>query len=389
MAEDGRLHPANLSNMTRLVLSLFLAGIASALPLVAQTADARTRSDTEPPPLVEYTFTLDAFSATKMPGDGSNMNALRNFDVKSNQFDLDAAALAVQVTKGPLGFHFDSGYGQMFKTMSSLDPWGGANRYFGQAYVSVKPFSQSDFDLDFGKFYTSVGAEVPDTASNFQYSRSLLFTLGAPYYHFGLRSSVSVTKSLVVGAQIMNGWNDVVNNTGGHSLGLTSTLTKRYFNWTETYLTGPEPLFVPNPQFPTLTRRCQLVDSVLRLTLTPTLNGYVEVLYGGQSRLNHGHDQWYGVAGAVSIPLKAGWSVSPRWGFYNDAAGATSGQMQKLQEWTGTLQYQLKKFPLITRGEYRYDFSDHDFFAGNGSRPPAKSQQTALVGMVYTFKGKI
>ena len=96
-----------------------------------------------------------------------------------------------------------------------------------------------------------------------------------------------------------------------------------------------------------------------------------------------GHDKWYGVAGAVSIPLKLGWSVSPRWEFYNDAAGATSGQIQKLQELTGTLQYQVKKFPLIARLEFRGDFSDHAFFGGS------KYQPTALMGLLYTFKGKI
>jgi len=369
--------------MNRSFRSLLLICCLGLSPEYCQTSDTPSAPKNPESPLIEYSLTLDAFTATKLPGDGSTTNLVRNFDVKSNQFDLDASTLTVQVTKGQFGLHFDTGYGQMFKTMSALDPWGGANRYFGQAYISYKPFTKSDFTIDFGKFYTSVGAEVPDTASNFQYSRSLLFTLGSPYYHFGLCSSASITKSFVVGAQVINGWNDVVNNTHGHTIGLTSTLTTKYFNWTETYLMGPQPLFVANSLFPDLTKRCQLIDSVLRLTPTPTWNAYVEVLYGGQGRVDVGHDKWYGVAGAVSIPLKLGWSVSPRWEFYNDAAGATSGQIQKLQELTGTLQYQVKKFPLIARLEFRGDFSDHAFFGGS------KYQPTALMGLLYTFKGKI
>ena len=294
--------------MNRSFRSLLLICCLGLSPEYCQTSDTPSAPKNPESPLIECSLTLDAFTTTKLPGDGSTTNLLRNFDVKSNQFDLDASTLTVQVTKGQFGLHFDTGYGQMFKTMSALDPWGGANRYFGQAYISYKPFTKSDFTIDFGKFYTSVGAEVPDTASNFQYSRSLLFTLGSPYYHFGLCSSASITKSFVVGAQVINGWNDVVNNTHGHTIGLTSTLTTKYFNWTETYLMGPQPLFVANSLFPDLTKRCQLIDSVLRLTPTPTWNAYVEVLYGGQGRVDVGHDKWYGVAGAVSIPLKLGFT---------------------------------------------------------------------------------
>lgn len=119
-------------------------------------------------PLVDYSLTFDAFSAAKLPGDGSNTNLLRNFVTTSDHFVLDASTLTAQLTKGIFGFHVDAGYGEMFKTMNLSDPWGGPNRYFSQAYVSLKPFRHSDFELDFGKFYTSVGAEVPDTGSNYQ-----------------------------------------------------------------------------------------------------------------------------------------------------------------------------------------------------------------------------
>ena len=81
--------------MTRLVPCLFLVGCRATLPLFAQTSDAPAHSDSEPQPLVEYILTPDGFTATKLPGDGSNTNSLRNFDVKSNQFGLDAGTMVL------------------------------------------------------------------------------------------------------------------------------------------------------------------------------------------------------------------------------------------------------------------------------------------------------
>jgi hypothetical protein len=97
-----------------------------------------------------------------------------------------------------------TGYGEMFRIMNLADAWHGPNRYISQAIFSCKPLAGS-FRLDFGKFYTSAGAEGPETYNNFNYSRSLLFTLGEPYYHFGLRVTVPLTKFFTAGVQRVNG----------------------------------------------------------------------------------------------------------------------------------------------------------------------------------------
>jgi len=375
--------------MNLVLRRLFLATSLAAAPAFCQAPADTNPTGSPEQPLIDYSLTFDTYSETKLNGNAGSANLLRNFDISSDRFELAASTLTVQITKGIFGFHMDSGYGQMYQTMNAFDPWHGVNRYFGQAYVSLRPFKSSDFDLDFGKFYTSVGAEVPDNASNFQYSRSLLFALGSPYYHFGLRASKSLTKDLVVGAQLMNGWNDVVNNTGGQSLGLTATYTKKLFNWTETYLVGPEPVFFSTVAEPLAVRPkkvSQLIDSVVKLTPTTRLNAYVETLYGEEKNLL-GRDSWYGVAGAVTLPIAARWSISPRWEYYNDPTGATSGTAQQLQEVTATLQYQPKVRDMLVRAEFRSDFSDKPFFL-TGRTETSKRQETALLAVLYTWKGK-
>jgi hypothetical protein len=375
--------------MNHTLYRFFLATSLMAIPAFCQNPPDPNPTGSAEQPLFDYSLSFDTYSETKLNGNFSSSNLLRNFDITSDHFDLAAATLTMQITKGQFGLHVDTGYGDVYKTMNSLDPWGGANRYFGQAYVSYRPFKSSDFDLDFGKFYTSVGAEVPDASANPQYSRSLLFTLGSPYYHFGLRASKSVTPAWVIGAQVVNGWNDVSNNTGGQTLGLTATYTKKLFNLTETYLVGPEPVFQSLSGQDLLIRpkrTSQLIDSVLKLTPNTRLNGYVETLYCEEKNVS-GRDSWYGVAASATLPIVNRWSVSPRWEFYNDVTGATSGVVQKLQELTTTVQYQPPVKNLLIRAELRGDFSDTPFFLTE-STTKSKKQETALLAVLYTWKGK-
>jgi hypothetical protein len=113
-------------------------------------------------------------------------------------------------------FRLDAGYGQMFRIMNLPDPWHGLNRYISQAVFSYKPLGGA-VRLDFGKSYTNVGAEGPETYLNFNYSRSSLFALGEPYCDFGLRATVPQTNSFTAGDQLVNGWNDLRDNNSSSS----------------------------------------------------------------------------------------------------------------------------------------------------------------------------
>ncbi len=67
--------------------------------------------------------------------------------------------------------------------------------YIEQAFMSLKPPKAKGLEMDFGKFVTSAGAEVIESKDNWNYSRSLLFAYAVPYFHFGLRSSLPVSKT--------------------------------------------------------------------------------------------------------------------------------------------------------------------------------------------------
>ncbi len=61
--------------------------------------------------------------------------------------------------------------------------------------------------LDFGKFYTTAGAEVIPTNKNWLYSRSILFNI-IPLLHTGARANFKVNDMLSLQASVLNGWND-------------------------------------------------------------------------------------------------------------------------------------------------------------------------------------
>ena len=80
-----------------------------------------------------------------------------------------------------------------------------------------------------------------ETRDNWNYSRSLLFASAIPRDHTGLRAAYKASDRFVVTGFLVNGWNNVGDNNGAKSAGLsvsgkpTSDLTV-----TATYIGGPE-----------------------------------------------------------------------------------------------------------------------------------------------------
>jgi hypothetical protein len=319
---------------------------------------------------VKFTGILDAFYSQDLNHPASGLAQFRNFD--SNQgFELNAAELSVERDGERFGFRLDAGYGEMFRIMNLADGWHGPNRYISQAIFSYKPLAV--LRLDFGKFYTSAGAEGPETYNNFNYSRSLLFTLGEPYYHFGLRATLPLTKSFTAGIQLVNGCNDVRDNNSGKTVGLTSVLTRAKWGWSEIYLTGPEKAGT-NAGF----RR--LYNSVLTIQPSAWASVYFETLWAMDRRVVAGKDQWSGVAGAARFSLAKHWSLSPRFERFNDSTGFNTGTPQHVLEGTATLDYHPAKF-LIARSEFRRDWSDHAVFAND-----RRTQKTVLMGLIFVVQ---
>src|SRR6266436_8821375 len=280
------------------------AAAASAAPAAAENqtptaapaatpaaAPAATPAPQEPAPAsaptwsvgpIDFSGLVDGYYSFNANHPASQFNQLYNFDVKANQFSLNMAKLSMSHTADPVGFQVDLGFGRTFDIIHAGEPSTAPSflRNVEQAYVVLKPAKWKGFEIDLGQFVTSAGAEVIETHSNWNYSRSLLFAWAIPYYHFGIRTSFPVGKYFTGGFQVVNGWNNVEDNNSGKTIGLTGALVMKKFSWFTNYYAGPE-----NPATNSGWRN--LFDTTLLLTPPGKVNAYINFDYA-QNKLPTG-----------------------------------------------------------------------------------------------------
>lgn len=322
---------------------------------------------------VNFSGLFDGYYSLNFNHPASRTNGLRNFDVDANQFSLNMAKITMEQTPEPLGFRLDFGFGRAFEIVHATEKAPDIFRNIEQAFISYKPAAAKGLQVDFGKFVTSAGAEVIETNSNWNYSRSLLFSWAIPYYHFGLRANMPIGKHFSAGAQLVNGWNNVEDNNSGKTVGVTGVITTSKFTWTNNYYVGPEKTDIN-------TGRRQLYDTTLLLTPTTKANFYVNFDYGTDKNIGVGRNRWVGIAGAARFAVKSWWALSPRVEWFNDATGFSTGTAQKLKEFTMTSEFKANSF-LTSRLEYRRDWSNVPFFE-RGTGGTSKNQDTLLVGLI-------
>jgi hypothetical protein len=331
-----------------------------------------------------YSYNFNTPSSLSSVG---QVNQLYNFNDKTDQFNLSAAKLTLNHDPDPVGAHIDL----LFGRTNTLINGGSEDQadYIEQAFISMKPPKAKGFELDFGKFVTSAGAEVIEAKDNWNYSRSLLFVNAIPYWHFGARTSMPVSKTETIGVQVVNGWNNVTQTNGGATVGLTSALTKTKYTWNLNYYGGPS-----NPT--TTSGMRNLIDSTLLLTPSTKFNAYINYDYGqnrdaivgtglsatGDNKLKH----WQGIAFAARGQITPNSALVGRYEYFKDYNGYTTGAAQNLNEVTATYEYKWAA-GLVSRVEYRDDWSNVNYFTKN-TTGVAKSQSTITAAFIAFFGPK-
>lgn len=381
-----------------------LHGMTCALLCLALSAGAQTTAPSTPPApanppapptwsvgSLDFSGYIDGYYSynANRPSNAANgqVNDLYNFNDKTDQFNLSAAKLTVNHDPDPIGVHVDLIFGRTNALMHSASDKDTDN-YIEQAYISAKPNKTHGAEFDFGQFVTSAGAEVIEAKDDWNYSRSLLFAWAIPYYHFGLRTSMPVTKSWTAGVQVVNGWNNVVDNNGGVTIGLTSALTKPKYAWALNYYTGPE-------NTDTQKGYRNLIDTTVTLTPTPKLSAYINYDYGqnrtpsslvGEESVPARSPHWQGVAFVARGQITGKAALVGRFEYFNDNQGFSTGTAQTLKEFTATYEYKWLS-GLLTRVEYRRDWSDADFFH-KGDTGMVDAQSTLTGGLIAFFGPK-
>ncbi len=382
---------SNYSRIPRRCLGTILAGsllyASLAMPALAQQSGGQTTQGGDK--------FADFFRRTELSGFfdvyyGYNFNTPdtrkagpeRTFDVNHNSLSLNLAELSVVKIPTPDsrgGFRLDLDYGPTQDIVNASETSGpNVFRNIGQAYLSYQAPVGKGLQIDVGKFVTPLGYEVIKTKDNWNYSRSLLFTLAIPFYHMGVRATYNVNDKIALAGFVVNGWNNTVATIDKKTvIGQATVKPISKLAVTETYIGGP--------QVPNTTEWRHVSDTVATYNLTSKLTLAGNYDYGRDNE-SGATVRWQGVAGYARLQANDWFALAPRWEYYNDEHGFTSGAAQKIKEFTITSEFRHKD-GIIARLEYRHDYSDIPFFVKNTNRFSDR-QNTFTVGLLYAFSTK-
>jgi outer membrane murein-binding lipoprotein Lpp len=344
------------------------------------------------PSLAEKLFDSTAISGSVDGYYGFDFNhpsdriaGLRVFDDYVNQFSLNLAELVIKrspdASTSRLGYNFTFGYGNAINVVNGSEPVVGASfdRNVEQAYLSYLAPIGKGLQIDFGKFVTPAGAEVIESASDWNYSRGILFGYAIPFYHFGLRAAYTFNPKVTLTGYLVNGWNDIVAPNTGKTYGFSLAWTPNSkVSVTQNYLGGPQ---MPD----TNSHWRHLTDTVVQFNVTPKLSLLENFDYGGGDMPVGLPDyvHWNGIATYARYAFNSQYAFTVRYEYYNDHDGFTTGTAQHINEYTATLERTFAGH-LISRLEFRRDMSDEPFFP-RGVDELSKNQDTLDVGLMYVF----
>lgn len=334
----------------------------------------------------------------------SKNNALRLFDDRADQFDINQAELYLEkptTEASPIGFGVDVTLGRDAKKIHSTG-LGEADDPFDltQAYVTYKAPIGRGLELKGGKFVTMHGAEVIRRTGNFNISRSMAFSYAIPFTHTGLMATYPVTDWLSTTLGIVNGWDNTDDNNRGKSFHGAATITPPFikdFTFVLGGSWGAESVFrngdlVDDKEGP----KRGLIDLIATYKPIAPLTLTLNYDYGRQEEAFSDDGDtavWHAVAAYAVYDLTDRLSVGVRGEYFRDQDGfrlpnATPGK--KLEVWGTTLTGRYKLFDhLFASVEYRHDEARRNkkiFDRGDGpSFPNANSQNTIQGELIYQF----
>ncbi len=276
-----------------------------------------------------------------------------------------------------------------------------------QAYLA---YTLGKLTVQGGKFETLAGAEVIESPSDLNFSRSILFGFAVPFTHTGGRLTYAVTPHVNVIGGVNAGWDEIRSTNGrltaeyGFAFNPSSAVSltaqgytgieqiANYYNGFNPYANGNAPY--PNaltgdpsgatgnqtpiqnsllPRIadtgipPSAQGQRTLVDVVgtVHPTAATTLTfNYDRGLQRNavlNSDLTTSTAGWSGLAGYASYQLNPRFVASVRYEGFHDPQGYRTGYQQFWREGTATVGYGLTS-ALTLRAEFRHDVSDQDVF---------------------------
>ncbi len=335
----------------------------------------------------------------------ANTNVFRAWD--QDGFQLTQGNLHIE-RDGTVGFVTDINVGQVANAISSVThysnptPVGGQWIDATQYYLTYTAPFGSGVNFEAGRFVTLLGAEIIPVYNNqnFNESRGLVFNLGEPLTHTGIRASYTFNDYVSATAGLNNGWDDpAANSNGGPNVEGEIALNNKdkSLSLIVNGIIGPNGY--PGASGGSHSNSTLgAIDPIAtwKPSFVPNLTLQAEYLYASQDGpVINGHSaSWQGAAGYVVYDWTPSIELASRAEFFDDMDGArTNGEAQTLWEITQTLSYKVPEVTgLIARLEYRHDNSSQNSFTNNNFVNPANGQQqlwhgqdTLAANFIYAF----
>jgi Putative beta-barrel porin-2, OmpL-like. bbp2 len=366
---------------------------------------------------------VDAYYAYNFNDPIGRVNVLRAYDVLSNAFSLNQAAVVFEHAADPSegrrwGTRLDLQFGQATATLQGSP----ANehrpdiyRNIFQAYGTYVFPVGSGLTVDFGKWASSLGYEGNYTKDQMNYSRAYWFNF-LPFYHMGFRMKYQVNSKLGLNYWLVNGTNQTEPTNGfkDEMFGFVLTPTKQV-TWTTNYYFGqdnPDSIGTTNcppvpvqpglcfvPITPAPNGKLHIFDSYVNWQAAPKWTLALEGDYVvNRMWANSGPGQnsapahTWGGAGYVEYQLSPkGW-LAARGEYLEDrgayfTGGLFSNVTEALKEFTVTYGYNIAD-GLQVKTEYRYDWSNVPVFLTSTQNVYSKDQSTATLGLIWWFGRK-
>ena len=363
-------------------------------------------------------LSLDTYYAYNFNSPVGRVNALRAYDVLSNEFSLNQASVVLEHPADaaggrPWGARLDLQFGQATDTLQgnpSNEPRPEIYRNVFQAYGTYIVPVGNGLTVDLGKWGSALGIEGNYTKDQMNYSRAYWFDF-LPFYHMGVRASYPLNGKFSLNYWLVNGTNQVEATNGfkDELFGFTAK-PKSSLTWTMNYYlgqehpdrvvvppTGPIPV-QPGLSFQAITPapdgRAHIFDSYITWQATPKLTLALEGDYfiqrlwrnqapGRSSAPSHVD----GGAAYFRYQLSPKLAVATRAEYLSDRGGLFSGITQALKENTVTFEYNLAN-GFLMRYEWRRDFSNQPSFLTDTQGVLSREQNTATVGVIWWWGQK-
>src|SRR2546428_9415138 len=221
------------------------------------------------------------------------------------------------------------------------------------------PSSLKGLSLKGGKFVTLLGAEVIEPWSNYNYSRSYLFSFAIPFTHTGALVSYPINDKLSVTGGAVEGWDKVQsNNQGWTGIGnITYTLSDQV-TLAGNGICGPE-------QTNKTGNKRGVADFVATIKPTSALTLLLNYDWGHEDAAAAGNEAalWQGFAAVANNALTDRVSAAVRGERFEDHGGAPTGIGRTFYEGT------LTGKDLITQHLYGQVENRHDESAKGDAFP--------------------